>query len=81
MRGTWCRSWESVLVEDDECGDDARHPSNAGKEENNEHRPAPAVDDGEGRENDGEEDTEEGHGDFVLISKVLIILQKYLYMA
>ena len=51
-----------VLVEDDQRGDDARHPSGAGEDEDDEHGPAPAVDDGQRREKDGEEDTEYGHG-------------------
>ena len=51
-----------VLVEDDQRADDARHPSGAGEDEDDEHGPASAVDDGQRREKDGEEDTEYGHG-------------------
>ena len=51
-----------VLVQYDQCADDARHPSGAGEDEDDEHGPAPAVDDGQRREKDGEEDTKYGHG-------------------
>ena len=51
-----------VLVEDDQRANNARHPSGAGEDEDDEHGTAPAVDDGERREKDGEEDTEYGHG-------------------
>ena len=51
-----------VLVQYDQRADDARHPSCAGEDEDDEHGSAPAVDDGERREKDGEEDTEYGHG-------------------
>ena len=54
----------SVLVEDDQSGDDAGHPAGAGEDENDKYRPAPAVNDGQRREDDGEEDAEEGHGLF-----------------
>ena len=52
----------SVFVQDDQCADNARHPSGAGEDEDDEHGAAPAVDDGERREKDGEEDAEYGHG-------------------
>ena len=51
-----------VLVQYDECADDARHPSCAGEDEDDKHGPASAVDDGQRREKDGEEDTTYGHG-------------------
>ena len=51
----------SVLVQDDQCADNARYPPAEGKEEHNDHRPAPAVDNGQRREKDGEEDAKEGH--------------------
>ena len=54
-----------VLVEDDQCADNARHPSGAGEDEDDEHGAAPAVDDGERREKDGEEDAEEGHSGYM----------------
>ncbi len=57
-----------VLVEDDQSADDARHPSAEGEDEDDEHGPAPAVDDGEGREEDGEEDAEYGHSGFVFLN-------------
>ena len=50
-----------VLVEDNQCGNDTRHPSCAGEDEDDEDGPAAAIDDGEGREDDGEDDAEEGH--------------------
>ena len=36
----------SVLVEDDQRGDDARHPAAEGEDENDKHGAAPAVKDG-----------------------------------
>jgi len=39
-----------VLVQYDQRADDARHPSGAGEDEDDEHGPASAVDDGEWRE-------------------------------
>jgi len=51
-----------VLVQYDQCADDPRHPSCAGEDEDDEDGPAPAVDDGQRREKDGEEDAEYGHG-------------------
>lgn len=51
----------SVFVQDDQCADNARHPPAKGKQEHNEHRPAPAVDNGQRREENGEKDAEEGH--------------------
>lgn len=47
-----------VLVEDDQCADNARHPSCAGENEDYEDGPAPAVDDGQRREEDGEDDAD-----------------------
>ena len=64
-----------VLVEDDQCGDDARHPSCAGEDEDDEDGPAALVDDGEGREDDGEDDAEEGHSGFGFLNR-----QKYKIM-
>ena len=64
-----------VLIEDDQCADDARHPSAEGEDEDYEDGPAPAVDDGEGREEDGEEDTEYGHSGFGFLNR-----QKYKIM-
>ncbi len=69
-----------VLVEDDQCADDARHPSDAGEDEDDEHGPAPAVDDGQRREKDGEEDAEEGHKRVIIDPTTLIILQKHKIM-
>jgi len=43
----------SVLVEDDQSGDDAGHPPGTGEDENDKHRPAPAVDNGQRREDNG----------------------------
>ncbi len=51
-----------VLVEDDQCANNARHPSSAGEDEDDEHGAAPAVDDGQRWEKYGEEDAEYGHG-------------------
>lgn len=56
------QTWSRIFVQDDQRSDDARHPSAEGKQEHNEHGPAPAVDDGQRREKDGEEDAEYGHG-------------------
>ena len=56
-----------VLVEDDQRADDARHPSGAGEHEDDEHGPAPAVDDGKGREKDGEEDAKYGHKEIICL--------------
>ena len=64
-----------VLVEDDQRANNARHPSGAGEDEDDEDGPAPAVDDGQRREKDGEEDTEYGHGDFGFLNR-----QKYKIM-
>ena len=64
-----------VLVEDDQCADDPWHPSCAGEDEDDEHGPAAPVDDGEGREDDGEDDAEEGHGGFGFLNR-----QKYKIM-
>lgn len=47
-----------VFVQYHQCGDDAGHPPAEGEQEHNEHRPAPPVDDGEGREKDGEKDAD-----------------------
>ena len=52
---------KSVFVEDDQCGDDARHPSCHGEQKYNKHRSTTSVDDGERREEDGEEDAKDGH--------------------
>jgi hypothetical protein len=43
----------SVLVEDDECGDDAGHPAGAGEDENDKYRPAPTVKHRQRREDNG----------------------------
>lgn len=43
----------SVLVEDDQCGDDAGHPAGASEDENDKHRPAPAVKHCQRREDNG----------------------------
>ena len=51
----------SVFVEYNQCADNARHPPAKGEQEHNEHRPAPAVNNGQRREENGEEDAEEGH--------------------
>ena len=51
----------SVFVEDDQCADNARHPPATGEDKDNQHGPAPAVDNGQRREEDGEEDAKEGH--------------------
>ena len=58
----------SVFVQDDQCADNARHPPAEGEDKDNEHRPAPAVDNGQRREKDGEEDAEEGHDNLLFIS-------------
>ena len=55
------QTWSRIFVQDDQRSDDARHPSAEGKQEHNEHGPAPAVDDGQRREDDGENDAENGH--------------------
>ena len=39
----------------------------AGEDEDDEHGPASAVDDGEGREDDGEEDTKYGHKEIICL--------------
>ena len=51
-----------VLVQYDQRANNAWHPSSAGEDEDYEDGPAPAVDDSQGREKDGEEDAEYGHG-------------------
>lgn len=43
----------SVLVENDECADDAGHPADAGKDEYNQEGAASPVDNRQRRENDG----------------------------
>ena len=45
-----------VLVEDDEGGDDAGHPAACSQQEYDEDAAAPAVEDGQGRKQDGEDD-------------------------
>ena len=55
------QTWSRIFVQDDQCGDDSRHPSGAGEDEDNEHRPAPPVVHGQRREDDGQDDAEEGH--------------------
>lgn len=61
------QTWSRIFVQDDQRSDDARHPSTEGKQEHNEHGPAPAVDDGERREKDGEDDAEEGHKEIICL--------------
>ena len=56
-----------VLVQYNQCADDARHPPGAGKDEDDEHGPAASVDDGERREKDGEEDAEYGHKEIICL--------------
>lgn len=56
-----------VLVEDDQRGDDARHPSSAGEDKDDEDGSAPAVDDGQRRKNDGEDDAENGHKEIIYL--------------
>ena len=51
----------SVFIKDDQCANDAGHPPATGEDKDNQHRPAPTVDNGQRREEDGEEDAEEGH--------------------
>ena len=43
----------SLLVENDECADDAGHPADAGKDEYNQERAASPVDNRQRREDDG----------------------------
>ena len=43
----------SVLVENDECADDARHPADAGKDEYNQEGAASPVYNRQRREDDG----------------------------
>ena len=50
-----------VLVEDDEGGDDAGHPAACSQQKHDENAAAPAVEDGQGREQDGEDDLKHGH--------------------
>ena len=42
-----------VFVEDNQCGDDTRHPTDAGQDEYDEHRAAATVDDRQRRKDDG----------------------------
>ena len=70
----------SVFIEDDQCADNARHPAAKGKQKHNEHRPTPAVDNGQRREENGEEDAEEGHMRVIIDPTTLIILQKHKIM-
>ena len=56
----WC-SWV-VLIQNNQSGNHARHPAAEREEKHNEHRPAAAVEHRQGREKDGKEDSEEGHG-------------------
>ena len=57
----------SVFVQDDQCADNARHPPATGEDKHNEYRPAPAVDDGQRREKDGEEDAKYGHKEIICL--------------
>ena len=61
------QTWSRIFVQDDQCADDARHPSGAGEDEDDEDGPAPAVDDGQRREKDGEEDTKYGHKEIICL--------------
>ena len=67
----------SVLVEDDQGGDDAGHPAGAGEDENDKYRPAPPVKHRQRREDNGEDDAEEGHdGYFLRVSYLWQITSK-----
>ena len=70
----------SVFIEDDQCADNARHPPATGEDKDNEHRPAPAVDNSERWEENGEEDAEERHMRVIIDPTTLIILQKHKIM-
>ena len=73
-----CHSRSFIFVEDDECGDDARHPPATGEDKHNEYRPAPAVDDGQRREEDGQEDAEEGHNlDDIIVGQFFAYLKNW----
>ena len=54
-----------VLVQYNQCGDDARHLAAEREQKHDEHRAAAAVVHRQGREEDGKEDSEEGHGGFI----------------
>ena len=54
-----------VLIENNQRGDDARHPAAKREQKHDEHRTAAAVVHRQGREEDGKEDSEEGHGGFI----------------
>lgn len=56
-----CHPHSLVLIQDNQCADNPRHPPAEGEQEHNEHRPAPAVNNGQRREENGEEDAKEGH--------------------
>lgn len=47
----------SLLVENDECADDARHPADAGKDEYNQEGAASPVDNRQRRKDDGQDNT------------------------
>ena len=55
------QTWSRIFVQDDQCGDDSRHPPATGEDKHNEYRPAPTVVHGQRREDDGQDDAEEGH--------------------
>ena len=42
-----------ILVQDNQCGDDARHPPAEREQKHDEHRPAAAVDHRQRREDNG----------------------------
>ena len=42
-----------ILVQDNQRGDDARHPADEGEQKHDEHRPAAAVDHRQRREDNG----------------------------
>lgn len=50
-----------VLVQNNQCGNHARHPAAKREQKHDEHRAAAAVEHRQGREKDGKEDAGEGH--------------------
>ena len=42
-----------ILIQDNQCGDDARHPSAESKDKDDEHRPTAAVDHRQRRKDNG----------------------------
>ena len=62
-----------ILVQDNQRGDDARHPAAEREQKHDEHRPAAAVDHRQRREDNGQDDLEAGHGCFLFCKSTKIM--------